>query len=31
VDIWFILGLCVFVVPFGGLAVGIATGAIHTG
>ena len=31
VDIWFILGLAVFVVPFGGLAIGMATGAIHTG
>jgi hypothetical protein len=31
VDLWFVLGLAVFVVPFGGLALGIATGAIHTG
>ena len=31
VDIWFILGLAVFVVPFGGLAVGMATGVIHSG
>ena len=25
------LGILAFVVPFGGLAVGLATGAIHTG
>jgi hypothetical protein len=31
VDIWFILGLAVFAVPFGGLVVGLATGVIHTG
>ena len=31
VDIWFILGLAVFVVPFGGLAVGLATGVILSG
>ena len=30
VDVWLILGLMVFVVPFGGLAVGYATGYIHT-
>lgn len=30
VDVWFLLGLSVFLVPFGGLAVGLATGAIHT-
>ena len=30
VDLWFVLGLAAFLVPFGGLAVGLATGAIHT-
>ena len=31
VDVWLIMGILAFVVPFGGLAVGLATGAIHTG
>ena len=30
VDVWLVLGLMVFFVPFGGLAVGYATGYIHT-
>jgi hypothetical protein len=30
VDLWFVLGLAAFLVPFGGLAVGLATGVIHT-
>ena len=31
VDLWFVLGLLAFLIPFGGLALGLATGAIHTG
>ena len=30
VDVWFVLGILAFVVPFGGLAVGLATGSIHS-
>lgn len=30
VDLWLILGLAAFIIPFGGLALGLATGAIHT-
>lgn len=31
VDVWLVMGVLAFLVPFGGLAVGVATGAIHTG
>jgi hypothetical protein len=31
VDLWLVLGILAFVLPFGGIAVGLATGAIHTG
>jgi hypothetical protein len=31
VDVWFVLGLAVFVVPFGGLLLGVMTGHVHGG
>ena len=31
IDLWLILGVVSFALPFGGLAVGLMTGAIHTG
>ena len=30
VDVWLVMGILAFLVPFGGLAVGLATGAIHS-